>query len=196
MKVGLTGGIASGKSAVADAFALRGVPVIDTDLIARELVEPGTPALEAITAKFGTAVLDNTGNLDRKHLRKLVFSDPAKRRSLESLLHPLIVHEMHARAAAATGPYQIIVVPLLVEVGLSANFDRVLVVDCPERLQLSRLLARDAETEQSARAILATQSERGRRLGHADDIIVNDGDLVALDTAVAKLHRVYTELAH
>lgn len=196
MKVGLTGGIASGKSAVADAFAMRGVAVIDTDLIARELVEPGTPALAEIRATFGDSILDSAGKLDRKQLRSLVFSDPEKRRTLEGLLHPLIAREMHTRAAAAGGVYQLIVVPLLVEAGLATDFDRVLVVDCPATLQMSRLIARDNETETTARAMLDAQSARGQRLAQADDIIVNDGDLVALDTAVGKLHRVYTMLTH
>ena len=191
MKIGLTGGIASGKTAVADAFAMRGVPVIDTDLIARELVAPGGAALEEVQATFGSQILDSAGNLDRKQLRKLIFSDDSQRQRLESILHPRILTIMDERVAAAGGRYQVVVVPLLVETGMSDRFDRVLVVDCPQSLQIPRLVARDDETDESARAIIATQVDRTRRLAHADDIIVNDGDFVALDVAVAKLHRVY-----
>lgn len=195
MKIGLTGGIASGKTAVADAFAMRGVAVIDTDVIARELVEPGSAALAEIVAEFGTELVDSAGRLDRKRLRELVFSDPDMRRRLEAILHPRIAVVMHERAAAAGGPYQVIVVPLLVEAGMSEQFDRVLVVDCPEALQLARLIARDDESEASARGMLSAQSTRAARLAQAHDVIVNDGDLVALDVAVARLHRVYTALA-
>lgn len=196
MKIGLTGGIASGKSAVADAFAMRGVAVIDTDVIAREVVAPGGAALDEIRGAFGAQILDSAGNLDRKRLRKLVFSDPNQRRRLEAILHPRIVAVMAERVAAAGGRYQVVVVPLLVETGMSDRFDRVLVVDCPQKLQIARLVARDDETEESARAIVAAQAQRAQRLARADDIIVNDGDLVALDVAVAKLHRVYDAIAN
>lgn len=194
MRVALTGGIASGKSAVAEAFAARGVPVIDTDVIARDVVGAGLPALAEIVAVFGSEVLDSDGHLDRKHLRELIFSDPQRRRQLEAILHPAIAREMQTRIAAAGGDYQIIVVPLLLEAGLEGEFERILVVDCAESLQLERLIARDGESETSARRILDAQAERRARVAHADDVIVNDGDLSQLKTAVEKLDHAYRML--
>jgi dephospho-CoA kinase len=190
-RVGLTGGIASGKSAVADAFARRGTPIVDTDAIARDVVEPGRPALAEVVRAFGPGVLDADGRLDRRALRTLVFAQPELRRRLEAILHPAIRAEMHARADAAAGPYVVVAIPLLVENGLQAQVDRVLVVDCPPEVQLARLLARDGETPEGARRILAAQASREARLAAADDVIVNDGSLAELDARVDALHRAY-----
>jgi dephospho-CoA kinase len=195
LRIGLTGGIASGKSAVADAFARRGVAIVDTDVIAREVVEPGRPALAAVVAAFGADVLGADGRLDRRALRRLVFADPALRRRLEAILHPAIRAEMQRQAAAAAGPYVVIAIPLLVENRLQQQVDRVLVVDCPPDVQLGRLLARDSETPDGARAILAAQATRDERLAVADDVVANDGSLDDLDARVGALHRRYLELA-
>jgi dephospho-CoA kinase len=195
LRIGLTGGIASGKSTVADYFSGYGIPVIDTDVIARELVRPGEPALEEIRSAFGGKVFDSDGRLDRRALRKLVFSDPSRRGKLESILHPRIRTETVARSEAAGGPYQMIVVPLLVESPFRHFMDRILVVDCDENTQLARLLARDAENECQARQILAAQSSREDRRAIADDVISNDGDLRDTRIQADILHKKYLSLA-
>ncbi len=195
LRIALTGGIASGKTAVAEAFARRGIPVIDTDRLAREVVEPGEPALAEVVAAFGPGVLGPDGRLDRRRVRELVFADPALRRRLEAILHPAIRAAMQAQAAAAPGPYVVIAIPLLVESGQRAQFDRVLVVDCSPELQRARLLARDGETEEGARRILAAQATRDERLAIADDVIRNEGSLAELDARVAELDARYRELA-
>jgi len=195
LRIGLTGGIASGKSAVADAFARRGVPIVDTDQLAREVVEPGTPALAAVVEAFGPDVLGPDGRLDRRRLRQRVFADAADRRRLEGILHPAIRTAMHARAEAVDAPYVVIAIPLLVENGLQRAVDRVLVVDCAPEVQLARLLARDGETVEGARAILAAQVSREQRLAAADDVITNDGTLADLDARVGALHERYLAAA-
>lgn len=195
LRVGLTGGIASGKSTVARLFARHGVPVIDLDQVAREVVAPGEPGLQATVELFGAGVLDAGGGLDRARLRAKVFLDPQARKRLEALLHPLILAAGVRHAGAAAGPYQVIVAPLLVEFGLTGWVDRVLVVDCPEEVQLERLLARDVGDETLARAILATQASRKQRLAAADDVIVNDGPEDRLAEAVRRLDALYRELA-
>jgi dephospho-CoA kinase len=195
LRIGLTGGIASGKTAVANAFARRGVPVIDTDRIARDVVEPGTPALAAVVAEFGSGILGPDGRLDRRRLREIVFADAVRRRRLEAILHPAIGRAMEAEAAAVTAPYAVIAIPLLAETGLGAAVDRVLVVDCPPELQRSRLMARDGETAGRAAAMLAAQAPRSARLAIADDRIDNTGSLEDLDRAVDTLHRRYLSLA-
>jgi dephospho-CoA kinase len=195
LKIGLTGGIASGKSTVARLFAGRGVPVIDLDLVAREVVAPGQPALADIVAAFGADVLDARSELDRASLRDRVFRDPVARKRLEELLHPRILEAGVLQAEQAGGPYQVIVAPLLVEFGLTGWVDRVLVVDCPAETQLARLLARDGGDEAIARAILATQASREQRLAAADDVIVNDGSPEHLPGAVATLDAAYREMA-
>ena len=169
LRVGLTGGIASGKSTVADMFAARGADVIDTDLIAREVVEPGMPALAEIEATFGSKVIRDDGRLDRGALRKVIFSDTGQRRQLESILHPRIRDESMLKASRASGAYLIIVVPLLVESPMQDTMHRILVVDCDEQTQLTRLLNRDAENEQQARSMIAAQASREQRLAIADD---------------------------
>jgi dephospho-CoA kinase len=195
MRIGLTGGIASGKSLVADEFAALGVPVIDTDLLAREVVQPGHPALERIAAEFGAQVLDTDGALDRGRLRDIVFGDTPRRRRLEALLHPAIVAEMDRRAVTSTAPYVLLVIPLLVETGFERQVDRVLVVDCPEAVQIERLMARDGESAAGARRMLAAQAPRRARLTAADDIIDNAGTREAVRAAVAALHEQYLRLA-
>ena len=195
LKVGLTGGIASGKSTVARLFAARGVPVIDLDQVAREVVEPGEPALADIVAEFGKDVLDAEGRLDRGALRARVFRDKGSRQRLEELLHPRILEAAVRHAEAAGGPYQVIVAPLLVEFGLAGWVDRVLVVDCPAEAQLARLLARDGGDEALARAILASQASREQRVAAAHDVILNDGPPEALPGAVARLDALYRAMA-
>jgi dephospho-CoA kinase len=195
LRVGLTGGIASGKSAVEAAFARLGVPVVDTDRIAREVVEPGTPALAAVVAAMGQEVLAADGRLDRRRLRGLVFADAARRRRLEAILHPAIRAAVAARVAAVTAPYVVVAIPLLVETNARTTVDRVLVVDCRPETQLARLVARDGETEAGARAILAAQASREARLAAADDVIDNEGTPAELDAQVAALDARYRALA-
>jgi dephospho-CoA kinase len=190
-RIGLTGGIASGKSTVADMFADLGVPVIDTDVIAREVVRPGQPALEEIREAFGTGVIAADGTLDRPAMRSIVFGNDAARHRLESLLHPRIGKATREQADTAGGPYQVIVVPLLVESSLREFVDRVLVVDCDEATQVARLLARDAESEDQARRILAAQSSRDERLAIADDVVTNGGALEDTREQVLALHQRY-----
>lgn len=195
LRVGLTGGIASGKTTVAGLFARRGIAVIDTDEIAHAIVEPGHPALDRVVEAFGRDVLDASGALDRRRLRMRVFADPAEKRRLETILHPLILDEMARRSADAPGPYQILVIPLLAETGRSEHVDRVLVVDCPIEIQVRRLLARDAENEPQALAMIAAQATREQRLALADDIILNDGDLDSLESRVQALDDKYRGLS-
>jgi dephospho-CoA kinase len=192
--VGLTGGIGSGKSAVAERFAALGVPVIDADLIARELVRPGSPALGQLARRFGPRVL-RSGELDRAYLRELVFRDPGQRQRLEAVLHPLIRQEIQLRIAACGAPYCIVVIPLLFETGQTDLVDRVLVVDAPAEVQVQRTRDRDGVSADQVRAILAAQVDRDARLRQADDILVNDGALEGLDQQVARLHTKYLNLA-
>lgn len=195
LRVGLTGGIASGKSTVADLFAEYGIPIIDTDVIARQLVQPGEPALEEIRAAFGDELFDAEGRLNRKSMRNIVFSDPCRRRQLEAILHPKIREAVVSQSENVDGPYQIIVVPLLVGSPIQEFLDRILVVDCDEDTQLSRLLARDAENDDQARRILATQASRQERLAIADDVISNDEELSGTRRQVDALHSKYLILA-
>jgi dephospho-CoA kinase len=194
-RVGLTGGIASGKSTATKFFADLGVPIIDTDQVARDVVEPGQPPLERLVERFGDSILTPDGHLDRPALRNIVFSDPKARADLEALTHPAIGAAVEARSAIAGGPYQILVLPLLVEKSLGSQLDRVLVVDCDEELQIKRLEARDGSTLAQAQAILNAQASRGARLKAAHDVITNDGDISAVRDQVAELHARYLELA-
>src|SRR3989440_361511 len=194
-RVGLTGGIASGKSTAAEFFGALGVPILDSDQVAREVVEPGQPPLERLVERFGPSILTPDGHLDRPALREIVFSDPKARADLEALTHPAIGAAMEARSAAAGGPYQILVIPLLVEKNLGSHVNRVLVVDCEEQLQIRRLRARDGATIAQAQAILDAQAPRSTRLKAADDVIRNDADLSAIRDQVATLHTRYLELA-
>ena len=194
-RIALTGGIASGKSIVADMFAELGAGIIDTDVIARELVRPGGEALDEIRERFGDEFIAPSGELDRAALRKLIFIDDESRQDLEALLHPRIGAEVRRQAELADGRYQIIVVPLLNGSPLLHYVDRVLVVDCDEATQLERLLARDAGTAEQARRILAAQASRHERLAIADDVVSNVGSLAETQRQVKKLDKRYRRLA-
>jgi dephospho-CoA kinase len=194
--VGLTGGIGSGKTTVAKLFETLGAGLVDTDEIAHELTRPGAAALERIRRRFGDAVLSAQGTLDRARLRSLVFADPAARRDLEAILHPLIRAEAAERTRAHLASYVILVVPLLVETGAWGDLvERVLVVDCDERVQIERTMARSGLDADEVRAIMATQAGRARRLEAADDVIVNDAGLAELGEQVRRLHARYLALA-
>jgi dephospho-CoA kinase len=194
-RIGLTGGIASGKTTVANLFAALGVPIVDTDLLSREVVAPGSPLLREITDHFSMQVQSGDGSLNRQELRKRIFEDPEQRKWLEALLHPAIRELTDARCQAAIGPYVIVAIPLLVETGGEARFDRVLVVDCDPDLQLARLMARDGTPREEALRMLAAQAPRPKRLAVADDVIHNDGDLASLRDQVEKLHAQYVTAA-
>ncbi len=195
LAVGLTGGIGSGKSRVSDAFARLGVPVIDTDIIARELVAPGQPALDEIRAAFGDAVFTAEGELDRRALRQRIFSQPDQRRKLEAILHPRIRAEVRRQIAALSTPWVLVVIPLLLESGQGDLVQRVLVVDAPVELQRARTTQRDQISEEEVDRILAAQLSRERRLAAADDVIVNDGSLADLQQQVEKHYHFYNRLA-
>lgn len=193
--IALTGGIASGKSSVANEFAQLGVPVIDLDVLARQVVAPTQPAFTAVVNHFGPAILTAEGQLNRRALRERVFNHPDDKRALEAILHPAIRAAQLALAKQLSGPYQIHVVPLLVEKHSEALYDRVLVVDCPRTTQLQRLIQRDGIPAQLAEDMLAAQADRQTRLACADDILENNGDLSALTPQVAVLHQRYLQLA-
>ena len=194
--VGLTGGIGSGKSAAADCFAAHGVSVVDTDAIAHELTAADGAAMPALRAEFGRDVAAADGALDRSRMRRLAFADPAVRQRLEGILHPMIRELAGERCRKAVSPYVILAVPLLVESGTyRERCDRVVVVDCPESLQISRVMARNGLAETDVRAILATQATREQRLAEADDVLANDRDLATLKAQIADLHRRYLRLA-
>jgi dephospho-CoA kinase len=195
LRIALTGGIASGKSTVADLFARLGVPVIDTDVIARQVVERGQPALARVVAELGPGVLAADGNLDRRRLRELIFAHPDARRKLEAILHPAIRSEMERQSIAAGGPYQVLVIPLLAEGGRRDHVQRVLLVDAPEEVQVERLMRRDGVSRPQALASLAAQANRLQRQAMADDVILNTGDTADLEGRVAELDRTYRQLA-
>ena len=194
--VGLTGGIGSGKSAVADEFARLGASVVDTDAIAHELTAPGGAAMSDVKRLFGAAFVNAAGAMDRERMRELAFSDPAQRQRLESLLHPMIRAESARRIAAATGPYVLHVVPLLIESpGYRERVGRVLVVDCPEELQIARVRRRSGLPEDEVRRIIASQIQREKRRAAADDVIDNSGPVSAMQQQVRKLHENYLRFA-
>ena len=195
--VGLTGGVASGKSEVTRRFQSLGGEVVDADVAAREVVEPGQPALARIAERFGAGMLLADGRLDRRQLRERVFADAQARRDLEAITHPAIRARVKAQAQAAPGPYAVVAVPLLAEAGRAAYpwMARVLVVDAPESLQHDRLMRRDGVDEALAARMIAAQASRTVRLAIADDVILNDGDPAHLDTAVAALHARYLAAA-
>lgn len=194
-RVGLTGGVASGKSTVARRFAALGVPVIDLDDVAREVVAPGTPLLESLFARFGATLRLPDGSLDRRALRARVFADPAERAALEALLHPAIRVRARERSAAAGGPYQVIVDPLLAERGSAGLYQRVLLVDCDEGLQRERLARRDGSSPATIEGLLAAQATRAQRRAVAHDVLENAGAEAALEPVVQALHRRYLALA-
>lgn len=195
LRIGLTGGIASGKSTVARLFADLAVPVIDTDELAREVVQPGSAGLAEIVAAFGNEVLDDSGALDRRRLRTLAFADAANRRRLEAITHPRIEAATMAACQRAGGPYQLLVVPLLLESGFDRHVDRILVVDCDAETQRRRLLERDREDPAQAERILRAQLDPAARRARADDIIANDAGLDRLREQVLRLHERYLALA-
>lgn len=195
LRIALTGGIGSGKSEVARRFAELGAPIIDTDIVARELVEPGTPALQEIVAVFGADILDPGGHLDRPALRKRIFADSEKRKQLEAILHPRIKKSALAQADQMNAPYCLLVIPLLLEAGRDYPVDRILVVDTPMELQYQRVAVRDGLSDHEIAAILATQVERQQRLAAADDVILNEGSMEALQSQVNDLHLLYLALA-
>ncbi len=196
--VAITGGIASGKSAVSRRFEQLGIAVADADVIARVLVEPGETALDAIVQRFGCDVLYADGRLDRNTLRRIVFEDAHARRDLEAILHPRIRTALHDACSAATSAYAMAAIPLLAEVGGKAAYpwlERILVVDVPREVQLERLLSRDGSTPMQAERILATQAKREQRLAIADDVIDNSGPMAGLAPQIAALHARYLALA-
>jgi len=196
--VGLTGGIASGKTTVSDMFAARGVPIVDADIAARQVVEPGQPGLAELTTAFGRDILNDDGSLNRRALRQRVFARQEDRARLESILHPLIrdriLQDLEATRAGGA-PYVLLVAPLLLEGGLARIVDRVLVIDTPREVQIERVMARDNCSQREAEAILAAQMSREERLARADDVIVNAGAVDDLAVEVERLHRQYLELA-
>lgn len=193
--VGLTGGIGSGKTTVSDLFAKKGITVVDADVAARTVVEPNTPALKKISGYFGSDILQADGTLNRARLRQIVFSDPDKKKWLESLLHPLIGQQINKEFEHATSPFVLFVSPLLVESGQDAICHRVLVVDIPEHLQLDRVSQRDNNTHDEVKAIIKHQTSRDIRNAKADHIIVNDSDLTALEKKVDQLYQQYLKAA-
>ena len=194
--VGLTGGIGSGKSAAEQEFAALGATVVDTDAIARELTDKGGAAIAEIEQRFGRSFLDAAGAMDRKKMRDRVFADPAAKRTLEAVLHPMIREESARRIAAAAGPYVVHVVPLLVESGdYRRRVNRVLVVDCPEEMQVERVRARSGLSADEVRAIMRGQASRAERLAAADDVIDNSGSREALRKQVSALHQKYLQFA-
>jgi len=191
LRIALTGGIASGKSTVAQLFAALGARLIDTDQVARDVVAPGSGALARIAARFGQQILLPDGSLDRAKLRETVFADVQARTDLEAITHPLIRARVAELGALPDGPYQLIAVPLLAETGTAGDYDRVLVVDCDPQLQLQRLMARDRMSRSDAQRMIDAQASRESRLAIANDVIRNDGDINALATQVQVLHQRY-----
>lgn len=193
--VGVTGGIGSGKSTVCAAFERHGIPTIDTDQVAREVVMPGTDGLAAVVAEFGPGVLAADGTLDRPALRRIVFADPERRVVLEALLHPRIRARVREHLAAVTTPYCLVGIPLLTERSGHGYLDRVLVVDCPAEIQIARVMSRDKLTASEVAAIMGSQASRQERLAIADDVVTNTSDLTAIHAQVDILHDRYLELS-
>ena len=193
--VALTGGIGSGKTTVSNAFARLGVTLVDADVIARQVVEPATPALNALAEKFGQQILQQDGSLNRPRLREIIFSDGAAKQWVNQLLHPVIQAETQRLINNATTPYVLWVVPLLIENGLQSKANRVLVIDVNQDVQLARTVSRDGVSRQQAENIIAAQVPRQQRLECADDIIDNNGGPETIEPRVASLHSRYLQLA-
>ena len=195
LRIGLTGGIASGKTAVAETFVQLGASLVDTDAVAREVVAPGQPALEEVRRAFGDGVVDPRGELDRRALREIIFANEDRRRELEAILHPRIRKRTLELLEQARGAYVIAAVPLLVETGFAEHVERVLVVDCPVEVQIERLMQRDHIDRSAAEAAIAAQADRAARLAAADDVIDARGSRASTRQQVEKLHERYTDLA-
>jgi dephospho-CoA kinase len=195
LKIGLTGGIGSGKSTVCRLFAEIGVPIVDADLIARQLVEPGQPALSLIVTSFGSQMLNQDGSLNRVRLRDAVFADAAKKRELDGIMHPLVYAQIAAEVNALTADYCVIAVPLLLESKNPYAVDRVLLIDCPVDVQIARVIARDKLTRQQVQAIIDSQMSRPERLSKAHDVIENVAGPEQLAEQVKRLHNSYILLA-
>lgn len=195
LKIGLTGGIGSGKTTVAKLFEALGVPVIDADQIARTLVEPGKPALDAIEKAFGPDIIDPRGHLDRAALRDRVFTHRDEKKRLESILHPLVYAEIQNRLNLLNAPYAILSIPLLLETNMQNLVDRILVIDCPIEMQIKRVERRDRLSERAVRTIIDSQASRQQRLSVADDIIDNSGETGELAVQIKKLHNLYLSLS-
>lgn len=196
LKVGLTGGIGCGKTTVSELFAELGVAVIDADLIARRLVQPGQPALRQIVAMWGKDMLESDGSLNRSRLRERVFSQPETKQALEALLHPLIFQAMRTEMAVLNDPYCLLAIPLLFETQMTALADRILVIDCPTQLQIERVRRRDQLSTGQIEAIIASQVSREYRLAHADDLIENTASNDKLAEDVKKLHNLYLSFSN
>jgi len=194
LKIGLTGGIGCGKTTVANLFATKGVPVLDADQIARDLVEPGQPALAAIVREFGAQILE-AGRLNRAKLRETIFRLPARKQWLEALLHPMVFDAMRRQISMLRSDYCILCIPLLIEARQQEFVDRILVVDCPVELQYARIKSRNGLEESEISCIIQSQAGRGERLAAADDVIENIGAMAQLQMQVEKLHRFYLDLA-
>ena len=193
--IGLTGGIGSGKTAASDRFQNHGIAVVDADIAARVVVEPGRPALSAIADHFGEDILLADGGLNRAALRNVIFNDPEQKSWLEALLHPLIAKEITAGLQQASSPYALLVSPLLIESSQKDRCHRILVVDVPEALQIQRTAARDNNDPEQVKRIIASQASRQQRLELADDVVENDGSLQQLHQKIDDLHRRYLQLA-
>lgn len=193
--VGLTGGIGSGKSEVSARFSKRGIVIVDADVVARQVVEPGSDALMQISIHFGNEILDAAGNLNRSKLRETIFANPAEKQWLESLLHPIINANIRHQLVSSTSAYTILASPLLLETQQFQLVNRILVVDANEQLQIERASLRDKNNETQIKAIMQTQLSRQERCARADDIIQNHGDLHELDEQVEALHKFYLTLA-
>jgi dephospho-CoA kinase len=195
LKIGLTGGIGSGKTVVANLFRRKGIKVIDADEIAHALTEPGKAGLQGIVNHFGTNVLDSHGRLNRSALREIVFNSPQKRKELEAILHPLVYQCIETEISRLRDSYCIVCVPLLLETGRAGLFDRILVIDSPVELQYERVRARDQLDDSRISRILDSQVSREERLQAADDVLLNDADLTSLDNQVEKLHNFYLKFS-
>lgn len=195
LKIGLTGGIGCGKSTVCNLFNHHGVPIVDTDELAREVVKPGSSVIVEMTSLFGKEILQPDRSLNREKLRQIVFTDSEKLQQLEAITHPAIRQLLHDKVASIRQPYAIVAIPLLLEKHWQDEVDRVLVIDCDETTQLERTMARDGSEEHIIRSIISSQVPREKRLEAADDIIHNDADIYSLRLQVEKLHRYYTKIA-
>ena len=193
--IGLSGGIASGKTIVSDEFSSLGADIIDTDIIARELIFPGSETLNKIVSVFGENVLQDDGNLNRKLMRQIIFSEKDKKITLEKIMHPKIQNEVKLKIQSASGQYQIIVVPLLLQSPILDFVDRVLIIDCNEKIQINRLMNRDNISEELAKKMIENQSKREERLAIADDVILNEGRLEEIKHEVKKLNDFYIKIS-